>query len=80
MTSRSLLMASSTSSSPVKLNAARAYAVFLPFGKNTVPGSASTPRSKALVSMRLWESPSSSADADPGSFKSSLNLVHRSNV
>lgn len=70
MTSRSLLIASFTSSSPVKLKAALTYAVFLPFGKNAVPGRARTPRSSAFVRIILSESPAPSC-----SLRSSLNLL-----
>lgn len=72
MVDRNLFTASSTSSSLSKLKLARTYAVLPPRGKNTVPGSASTPRSYAFVRMTLSESPSS-----PSSASSSLNLCRR---
>lgn len=66
---RSRRRASSTSCSPSWLNDARTYADVRLFGKKTVPGSASTPRSSAFVRMTSFESPSA-----PSSPVSSLNL------
>ena len=71
--SLSLPIATSTSSSGVRLKDARTYAVFLPFGRNAVPGRARTPRLKAVVSMTALESPSS----DGSSERRSLNLRER---
>ncbi len=67
MTTRSRRSASFTCSSSNKLKDARTYDVRAPFAKNTVPGSARTPPSKALVRMILSESPFSP--------RRSLNLV-----
>ena len=58
MTTRSRRSASFTCSSSNKLKDARTYAVRAPFAKKTVPGSARTPPSKALVRMTISESPS----------------------
>jgi hypothetical protein len=58
ITTRSRRSASFTCSSSNKLKDARTYAVCAPFAKNTVPGSARTPPSKALVRMTISESPS----------------------
>ena len=69
--SLSLWRALSTSSSAVKLNDARTYAVFEPFGKNTVPGRARTPFSNAFVLITASESPSSTRLLG---FNNNLNL------
>jgi len=65
--------ASLTSSSGVRLNAARTYAVFLPLGRKTVPGRARTPLSNAFVLIITSESPSDSA-AGSSEGRRSLNL------
>ena len=69
---RSLLSASSTSSSVDKLKDARTNAVFPPLGKKAVPGKARTPRSSALVLINVSES-SSLEDVESADSKS-LNL------
>jgi hypothetical protein len=75
ITSFNRLTASSTSVSLSRLNDALTYAVFLPFGKKTVPGRASTPFSRAFLRMMLSESPSSSSLLVLlGAFRRSLNL------
>lgn len=51
-----LFSPSYTSSSGLRLKAARTYAVLFPFGKNTFPGSARTPFSNAVVRMADSES------------------------
>lgn len=56
-TSLNLRTASSTCASSSRLKLARTYAVRSPFGRNTVPGSASTPRANARVRMTAAESP-----------------------
>jgi len=61
-----------TSSSQLKLKAARTYAVLLPFGKNTLPGSARTPFSNAVV--RMADSESLLALRSSPLDRSSLNL------
>ncbi len=76
MASRSLLTASSASSSPTTLKDARTYAVFLPFGRKTVPGSAMTPLSNAFVRITLSESPSSCSDTP----RRNLNLQTNENL
>jgi len=69
----SLLNPSSISSSDNRLNEALTYALFLPSGKNTVPGNANTPFSNALFRTKFKESPSS-----PG--LSAINSLNHTNM